>query len=515
MSTTRTDARREPLRRLAFLNSLTGGVDFAAKQVVGFVVNPITVSFLGPTLYGVWKIIQQLNNYLATADINVAQPLKLLVATERGVASDVELRRSFTAALTITAAFIPVYAVAGTVVVWIAPRVASVDPELYPLVRTAAAFLVGAFILRQVGSLFEGVLRGMNLMYKRMGLRAGITVLGGAGTVSSLYMGYGLVGIAVVHVLVALLVWVTLWWMVARYVGWFGFAKPTWGDLRKMSSLGGWFAASKLLTLGYKSSDILLAGILLGPELAGAFAISKFLMNSVTGVTSQMGAATTPGLGKLYGSGRIDKVLTARSQIITLLWCVATVPGIVICLWNGPFIAIWTEPFYFIGQLETLLIVLVGMQAAIQLVDNALVDISLEVRMKMLFTFGSVVTTVAGAFLLAPRYGAAGLLLAILLGKLVMTVSYALNVRANTGARGLVKDLMFTRTAIACTVLLLLAGALGSRSVLTVEGWPALLFGIAVTGALAFPTVLLAATSARDRSWMWELVGQIRGRPHR
>ena len=56
------------------------------------------------------------------------------------------------------------------------------------------AFLVFAFIFKQLFSLFEAVLRGMNIAYKRMGVRAIITIIGGLLTAKVLHEGYGLQG---------------------------------------------------------------------------------------------------------------------------------------------------------------------------------------------------------------------------------------------------------------------------------------------------------------------------------
>ena len=99
----------ENLTQRAYLNTITGSIDFGAKQIVGFILNPIVVSILGLKLYGVWKILSQLNSYMITADINVAQSLKLFIARNRTVSSEENLQKVFTASLYATIFFLPLF----------------------------------------------------------------------------------------------------------------------------------------------------------------------------------------------------------------------------------------------------------------------------------------------------------------------------------------------------------------------------------------------------------------------
>ena len=107
------DEIKENLTQRAYLNTLTGGIDFGAKQVVGFILNPIVISTLGLKFYGVWKILSQLNNYMMSADINVAQPLKLFIARYRTTTDQNNLQNVFSASFFTTLLFLPLYLIVG------------------------------------------------------------------------------------------------------------------------------------------------------------------------------------------------------------------------------------------------------------------------------------------------------------------------------------------------------------------------------------------------------------------
>src|SRR5207237_8057247 len=92
--------------------------------------------------------------------------------------------------------FLPVIRAAGTVLVWLGPAITQAPPALHAAVRLAVALLVVGLLFANLASLPESVLRGMNLGYKRMGLQAGLEILGGALTAGAIALGLGLAGAA-------------------------------------------------------------------------------------------------------------------------------------------------------------------------------------------------------------------------------------------------------------------------------------------------------------------------------
>ena len=391
---------------------------------------------------------------MGTANINIAQPLRLLIARERGLKSEAELRKAFTASFFGTLMFLPLYISAGIVIVWISPNITGVSSQYFTVVRIASAFLVIAFIIKQIYSLFESVLRGMNLAYKRMGIRASIIIIGGILTGVLLYLGYGIPGMAFAQIIIVALTGATFWWIVKVNVPWFGLEKINIKEIITFIKLSGWFMAVRLIRLADSSSDILLLGILAGPEFVSTYVISKFLMNAATGSVNQIIIATTPGFGKLIGEKKYGKLLLARQQMINLIWIFTASTGAVICLWNNAFISIWTKPKYFAGQNETFLIVAVATLTALFQVDSSLINLTLNLKRKIILTTIAVVTTITLAIILIPIYNIAGLLIAILIGKIMMNVGYA-RVLTNLLEVKLTQLALVSRTSFICILTLI------------------------------------------------------------
>ena len=62
-------------------------------------------------------------------------------------------------------------ALAGGVLIWLAPGITRAPPPLQGTVRLAAILLLAGFLVASFSAIPESVLRGMNVGYRRMGLR--------------------------------------------------------------------------------------------------------------------------------------------------------------------------------------------------------------------------------------------------------------------------------------------------------------------------------------------------------
>src|SRR5262249_26246131 len=150
------------------------------------------------------------------------------------------MRRHVGSAISVYVLFFPFLAVVGVLLVWFSPSIANAPPEDNETVRIACALLVVNFLLANLAALPEGVLRGMNLGYKRIGLQAGLSVVGGSLAAVALYLGTGLPGLAAAEVVLSALTGVLFWIVVKKYVSWFGSAWPTVADLRRFIRLSFW-----------------------------------------------------------------------------------------------------------------------------------------------------------------------------------------------------------------------------------------------------------------------------------
>ena len=378
--------KSENLRRRAFLNSITSLIDYVAKMGVGFFLNPFMVTMLGPIYFGAWQVISQLNSYMATADLRAATSLKFILSRDRSTKKDIELKEAVSAALYSNLVFVPLYLIAGVFITWFAPILAGVELSYYYVVRVATSLLVFSFIATQFFFLFESTLHGMNLSYKRIGIRALITLLGGAATAIVLFFGYGIIGMAFVQIIIAIATGLSFLWIVKTNIPWFGFVKVKTRQVVDFIKLSGWYMLQKFADLLSQSIDMILLGYLAGPTYVGAYAITKYLMIAASGLIRTVSNASAIGIAKFIGERNYEKLLEARSQLIFIQWLLITIAGSIVCLFNKSFVNLWTENNLFSGQIETLLIVLIASVTVLYQIDSSIISSTLNVKRKIIVT---------------------------------------------------------------------------------------------------------------------------------
>src|SRR5690625_5322408 len=125
---------------------------------------------------------------------------------------------------------LPLLLVAGAVISWYSPRITNVPAEYYATVRITSSILVLALVTNKVFDLFESILRGMNLGFKRMGFRATVFVIGGGLQVAVVLYEYGLIGLALVQVLVNLIIGIKIYVIFNKNLPWYGWGR---GNIKK------------------------------------------------------------------------------------------------------------------------------------------------------------------------------------------------------------------------------------------------------------------------------------------
>ena len=289
------------LKHRAYLNAVTSLIDYGCAQLTGFVVSPFLVSGLGSSLYGVWQMLGQMTGYSNLADPRATQVLKWTVAKKQDSADGEELRSDVSSAFVVTALILPLVLIVGGIISWYAPLITKAPPQYHTIVRVACSTLVLSLAIGKVFDLFESVLRGMNLGYKRMGLRASIVLGGGALKILAIQQGFGLVGLSVVQIVITLVTGISFYFIVKRNIGWFGLGKTNWNKVFQFSKLSGWYMAGTTADTLLSSTDKVLLGFMVGPILVSKYALTLFLPLAVQGLVLRIISGAIPGIGKLFG----------------------------------------------------------------------------------------------------------------------------------------------------------------------------------------------------------------------
>jgi len=489
---------RHTLTHRATLNVVASLLDYGAKLAVGVVVVPILVSGLGRTLYGVWEMLGRLVGYMTAGDGRPTQALRLVVSNLQGSPDDAAKRRYVGGALVVWLLFMPLVVVIGGALVWLAPVITKTAPALAAGVRLTAALLTVSLVFGNLASLPESVLRGMNLGYKRMGLQAGLEVVGGALMAGAIYLGLGMMGAAGAQVAFALLMGLTFWWVVKKYVPWFGIERPTRADVKGLLGLSLWYSAGEAITKLQLASDVLILGMVLSPTAVTAYALTSYAARTAVNLQSLAAGGAIPGIGGVIGERQFEKAVRLRNELLALTWLFATTVGATILLWNRSFLTLWVGGVNYAGPWVNLLIVAIMAQTAFVRSDAYIIDAALQPRMRVIVTAVGATLTIVLATLFTMRFGTVGLCLGIIAGRLTQSIAYPHLVRRCFGDTSRPDLWAIGRPLMVMALLFAAAARFGDR--ILAHHWIGWIAGVLATGVVVLVVGLVTGLPAEARA---------------
>lgn len=505
------EQERKPGRGLtqkAYLNAFSTLLDYGAKVIVLSIVTPILVAGLGRSLFGVWQMLSRLVIYMQAADGRPTQALKWVIAHDQSLTDDDAKRRHVGSALGVWFIFLPVIALAGIVLVWLAPIITKVPAEMYSTIRLTFALLVVNFLLTNLIALPESVLRGMNLGYKRMGLQAGLSVVGGVLTVGALYIGSGLTGLAGAQIILAALTGVLFWVVVKKYVPWFGIARPRFAEVRSFLKLSIWWFAWTSINKLLMASDIIVLGIVASTSAVTTYALTSYAALTLLQLTSMLLGSVTPGLGGVIGQKQYEKAAQLRGEMMKMSWLMLTAMGATILLWNRSFIFLWVGAEHYAGLWANLLIVVVMVQFVFIRNDAFVIDLTLQMREKVIVGAVAAVLSIVFSALLIPSWGITGLCLGMIAGRLILTVSYPFIINSQLEQPRKLPLKSLVRPGLTMGLVFGVSGYLGEA--LLADNWIVWLIAAGGSFGLALCVALFAGLDADSRKPLLKRLKMIR-----
>jgi O-antigen/teichoic acid export membrane protein len=481
------------LTRRASLNAAASLLDYFAKAGVGLVVTPILVSGLGRSLFGVWEMLSQLTGYMSPADGRPSEALRLIIAQRQHSPDDAAKRRSVGAALAVWALMLPLIAAVGAVIaIWLAPVLTKASPELRGTVQLTSALLALTFLMAGLADVPESVLSGMNLGYRRMGLQAGLNVLGGALAVAAIWQGLGLVGLGGAQVIRASATGLVFWAIARAVVRWLGVERPTWAEVKSLFGMSIWLSVGEMIAKFLLASDLLVLGAVVAPAVVTTYVLTGYAARMMTGIHLFTTGAAMPGIGGLIGAGKAGRAGQARRELQLLTWLFVTVGGATVLLWNHAFLGHWVGTANFAGPWVNLLVVLSSVQTCFIRTDAYVIDAALRPKQRVMYAGAAVIITLVATITLTRQFGMVGLCVGMLLGRSVQSIAYPLLSHRAVGSeeRSRLGRFLTLRLAAVTAAVFAAAATLGPR--LVISHWAVLFLGVAASVPMLAGLVLFA-----------------------
>lgn len=450
----------ESLTQKAYLNSVAAALDYGALLLTGFVVTPFLVAGLGDVGYGIWRTLDGFTGYLSAASGRPSQALKSTIANSQRSTDYEAKRRTVASAVIVWLLFLPLLTVMGSILVWFAPIwINGVPDALYGIVRLTAGLLVLRMITVTLTDLPRSVLEGENLGYKRMGLSAALSIVGGGLTILALYLDTGLVGVAVASLVTILLTGLLFVFVVRSNVPWFGLAKPSRQAVRRFFGLSGWFLIWRLVMQSMSSSGLIILGVFASAELVTVYSLTKYVPETLINFVAILVFGSIPGLGGIIGSGNVQKAARVRGELMLLTWLIMTVVGFTVLLWNQTFINLWVGGERYAGSAATLLILVMVGQLVLIRNDANIIDLTLDLSYKVRLGLLSAVLSIVIAAVLVGYFngGIIGMLLGLIAGRSILSLTYPMIIGRFLGVSFFSQLKGALRPTLVTVLLLLLA----------------------------------------------------------
>lgn len=416
----------DSLTKKASLNALEVALDYMARLLVAFVTTPLMVLGLGQYFYGSWQILNRLIGYISPSSGRPTQALKWAIARDQSSTDYVQKQNYVGAAFVVWVIFLPLMVVLGAILVWMAPTWLKASPANIFQIRVCTGLLVVNLAATSMATIPSSVLQGENLGYKRMGLTTATVLSGGVFVWLALHFKTGLIGLAGAAVVTTCISGLVFFFVTRSNAPWFRVVFPPFRETRRFLGLSAWFLGWNLVMNLMTASDVVILGFLISPEAVTDYSLSKYAPETVISFIALLNLGITPGLGRIIGAREFKKAADVRAEMMMLTWLVTTAVGATILAWNRSFLHLWVGQGHYVGPAAGLFVTLVVTQFAMIRCDAGIIDISLDLRRKVLMGLLSSLAAIAGAGVLVGvfKLGIIGISVGMIAGRLILSVEY-------------------------------------------------------------------------------------------
>lgn len=500
------DPRGGRLALKSALNSSVGLLNALMAILVNLVVSPILVNMLGTTSFGVWKFCYRVLSLVSAAEGQATQALKWTITNKQSQGDTESMQRDIGSAISVWIRILPFMLVIGGAISWSAPLLMNdLDPEYFTMARVVCAILVVVLIATPMKVIPQAVMEGLNRGYEIMWLRSVELVLQGAAMVGFVWLGMRAEGPAWATLVVTIVAGVMGAILARRALPWFRARRPTPEDLKNFFGFSIWVLFWAVESRFIFASDLILIGIIASAEAVTAFSLSNYAVTAAAVLIISLVNGAMPSLGGIIGSREFGRAIRIRSEMLQLSWLLnITILGTVLVS-NKTFVGLWVGSENYIGHSANLLMVIAGIQQSLLRVDSNIINVTLDIRRKVMLGLVAAVLCSGLAFYVSSIEGVPpveGILFGLICGKLLLTFAFPMIVHGALESQFAVGPVV--RMVAATTLILMVAHFVGQR--VEMAGWIDLVVGTAVAVVAISGSALLLGVNGRSRA---QLVGRM------
>lgn len=348
MSSTRTAAwHREENRFLTFArNVFTRYAAIVVGAVIGLLVLPVNIQYLGQSAYGLWMLTASVTTYFSVLELGYGSAVVKFVAEYRARQDVRALNEILSTLMTVFSVMgVLAYAIA-VLVAWLLPVIFNLEPGQVGIARTILLIIAANVTVHFVFAVYGGVVNGFERYYLNNVIGAAASVAVAVVNVVVLWLGYGLVELVAATTLVRM----------APYYLYCRNAKAVFPGLhlsfrlfrrerlREVTGFSIYLAITDWASRLNYAVDTFTIGIFLNTAAVGVYSVGLRLSEASFRMTNQLHSFLFPAIVEQATQGRVDAqrrlmVQASRFQLAVALALCGTVIAVadrLIRAWVGP-----------------------------------------------------------------------------------------------------------------------------------------------------------------------------------
>ena len=414
----------EELVKKGKTNALSGLLYFFVNTITAFIINPILVNYLGSYYFGIWKSIDKFLGFASVANGQGSQALKWTIANHEADDDYAQKKRYVASSIIVWFIFLPILIMIIGLFIYLSPSlIKNIDPSDYTLLYWIVFLLGINLILTPLFDIPASVLVGTNQgnlanNIKTIWLVAAFFIT----YIIVVSLGYGLKALALSIIAITVLRGVNYLVTCKKRIAWFGYLKPSKSELKTFFAFSSWKLVWAFVSRFLLSSEIIFLSILVGPT-----SVSKYIFTSYIPVTGILIAAIVtsafnPGIGRLIGNKEFIKSQKFIANLREFVVSFSILIGAMTLLLNKSFVFLWAGEELFLGSMINMLLVLIMIQLVLIRNEAFLIDLSLNIKTKVLLGIISVIfsSTFAVVGYLYISNSIISIFIGIFLGRLIL-----------------------------------------------------------------------------------------------
>jgi O-antigen/teichoic acid export membrane protein len=326
-------------------NMVTRYLAIAANVLIGLVVLPLNVQYLGASAYGLWMLTASITTYFSVLELGYGSAVVKFVAEYRAKKDAEALNEILSTLYTVfTIMGVIVYLVA-LIIAALMPMIFNLDPGQVNTGRAVLLIIAANVMLHFMFSVYGGVVNGFQFYYLNNVIGTVTTIVGALVNVAVLWLGYGLVELVAATTLVRM----TPYYLYRRNAKRafpplsLRFSSFRRERLREVTGFSVYLAIIDWSSRLNYTLDTFTIGVFLNTTAVGVYAVGLRLSEALFRMTNQLQVFLFPAMVHRAVEGRIEDqrtllVRATRFQLaIAMALCgsVGAVADVLIRTWIG------------------------------------------------------------------------------------------------------------------------------------------------------------------------------------